>query len=71
MNGYRVGDEFFEGRKVTYKCKIGYWLNGSAESVCNGTGFGNWSKEKPFCESKSFEKEYNTDIKLVARCQGS
>ena len=53
MNGYRVGEEFWEGKKVTYKCKAGYWLNGAAEPVCNGTGYGNWSDERPFCESKS------------------
>ena len=52
VNGYRLGDEFLEGRKVSYKCKAGYWLNGTAEPVCNGTGYGNWSDEKPFCESK-------------------
>ena len=48
MNGYRVGNEFWEGKNITYKCNKGYWLRGPFVRVCNEIG--NWTEDEPTCE---------------------
>jgi len=52
-NGYRIGNEFWEGKQITYKCNKGYRLRGPLTTVCNETG--NWTMEKPVCEGPEFE----------------
>ena len=49
-NGYRIGDEFWEGKNVTYKCNKGYRLRGPLVRVCNEIG--NWTEEEPTCEGE-------------------
>ena len=49
-NGYRIGNEFWEGKNVTYKCNKGYRLRGPLVRVCNETG--NWTMEEPTCEGE-------------------
>ena len=48
VNGYRVGNEFWEGKNITYKCNKGYWLRGPFVRVCNEIG--NWTEDEPTCE---------------------
>ena len=50
-NGYRIGDEFWEGKNVTYKCNKGYRLRGPLVRVCNEIG--NWTEEEPTCEGET------------------
>ena len=50
VNGYKVGNEFWEGKNVTYKCNKGYWLRGPLVRVCNDIG--NWTEDEPTCEGK-------------------
>lgn len=52
-NGYRVGNEFWEGKNVTYKCNKGFLLRGPHVRVCNDIG--NWTEEEPTCEGPVFE----------------
>ena len=49
-NGYRIGDEFWEGKNVTYKCNKGYRLRGPLVRICNEIG--NWTEEEPTCEGE-------------------
>ena len=49
-NGYWIGNEFWEGRNVTYRCNKGYWLRGPFVRLCNEIG--NWTEEEPTCEGK-------------------
>jgi len=53
-NGYRIGNEFWEGKNVTYRCSKGYWLRGPFVRVCNEIG--NWTDEEPTCEGKKKSK---------------
>ena len=50
-NGYIIGNEFWVGQNITYKCNKGYWLRGPLVRVCNETT-GNWSMEAPKCEGE-------------------
>lgn len=47
-NGYRIGNELWEGKNVTYGCNKGYWLRGPLVRVCNEIG--NWTEDEPACE---------------------
>ena len=49
-NGYRIGDEFWEGKNVTYKCNKGYRLRGPLVRICNEIG--NWTEEESTCEGE-------------------
>ena len=53
-NGYWIGNEFWEGRNVTYRCNKGYWLRGPFVRVCNEIG--NWTEDEPTCEGKKAYK---------------
>ena len=46
-NGMRLGDNFQDGRTVTFACKKYYDLLGNTTLRCNG---GVWNSEKPKCK---------------------
>ena len=48
-NGYILGNDFREGKNITYKCNKGYWLRGPPVRICDGET-GNWTVEAPICE---------------------
>lgn len=48
-NGYIIGNDFWEGKNITYKCNKGYWLRGPQVRVCDGAT-GNWTMKAPVCE---------------------
>lgn len=48
-NGYILGNDFREGKNITYKCNKGYWLRGPPVRICDGAT-GNWTVEAPICE---------------------
>lgn len=52
-NGYRIGNELWEGKNVTYGCNKGYWLRGPFVRLCNEIG--NWTEDEPTCEGLDFE----------------
>ncbi|XP_068736238.1 uncharacterized protein [Montipora capricornis] len=52
-NGYMLGEQFWEGNNITFKCEKGYFLRGPQVSFCNAAG--NWTTETPFCEGPEFE----------------
>ena len=64
VNGYRVGNEFWEGKNITYKCNKGYWLRGPFVRVCNEIG--NWTEDEPTCEgTKSYKSTPNIDLPIL------
>lgn len=53
-NGYILGNDFREGKNITYKCNKGYWLRGPPVRICDGET-GNWTVEAPICEGPEFD----------------
>ncbi|XP_078383091.1 uncharacterized protein LOC144665680 isoform X1 [Oculina patagonica] len=46
-HGFIYGQQFWEGKKVSFSCKTGYWLTGSLERQCLKNG--SWSGYQPLC----------------------
>lgn len=66
-HGFIHGQQFWEGEHVSFSCRPGYWLDGSAELHClrNGT----WTESKPKCIiGKLIEIIHNR--KIVIMCLG-
>jgi len=51
--GMRVGDNFQDGKTVTFECKKNYDLLGNASIRCNG---GVWNSDTPKCKG-NYEKQ--------------
>lgn len=51
--GMRVGDNFQDGKTVTFGCKKNYDLLGNASIRCNG---GVWNSDTPKCKG-NYEKQ--------------
>ena len=49
-NGWKDGNDFFEGKDVTFRCSQGYDLIGLQSIRCLQTG--QWSGSVPQCKSK-------------------
>ena len=57
QSGNRFGDV------VTFKCNVGYNLNGSETRTCQADGF--WSGKQPSCESKlHYNKKNYTSFRI-------
>ena len=57
--GLRVGDNFQDGKTVTFECKKNYDLLGNSVIRCNG---GVWNSETPQCKG-NYENKPNKENK--------
>ncbi|XP_022796673.1 uncharacterized protein LOC111335087 [Stylophora pistillata] len=46
-NGFPHGQQNWEGERISFSCKPGYWLRGPSERHCLGNG--SWTGEMPSC----------------------
>ncbi|XP_078381881.1 uncharacterized protein LOC144664619 isoform X2 [Oculina patagonica] len=46
-NGYTHGQQYWEGKHVSFTCNPGYWLKGSSERRCQTSGA--WTGVQPLC----------------------
>lgn len=46
-NGFSHGQQNWEGERISFSCKPGYWLRGPLERHCLGNG--SWTGEMPSC----------------------
>ena len=67
-NGYIVGNEFWDGKRITYKCNKGYWLRGPQVRVCNYNETGNWTQGEPICEGRRCFLPMHQEIFYIDGC---
>ena len=48
-NGKRIGDVFYDGKTVAFRCRAGFTLIGLQLLTCIG---GRWDSDKPVCKGK-------------------
>lgn len=47
QNGFIYGQQNWEGERISFSCRPGYWLKGPSERHCLGNG--SWTGEMPIC----------------------
>jgi len=58
--GFIYGQQFWEGKRVSFSCKPGYWLKGPSERHCLRNG--SWSGNQPSCNLLGSWMEIQSDI---------
>ena len=47
-NGFIYGQQNWEGERISFSCRPGYWLKGPSERHCLGNGL--WTGKMPTCQ---------------------